>query len=122
VIADAGLWIGLDRGDRRTWALLEVLRQEGIAPLTSAAIVAQVWRGGPRQARLAIALRAADVIALTDDEAREVGALLGEHDGGDVADGHLALLAARHPGRSVATGDRRDLEALGVAAARVVDL
>lgn len=122
MIADAGFWIRLDRGDRRTWALVEVLRQEGIAALTSAAVVAQVWRGGPRQARLAIALRAADVFALTDDEAREVGALLGAHDREDIADGHLALLAARYPSRSVATGDRHDLEALGVAAARVVDL
>jgi hypothetical protein len=121
MIADAGFWIGLDHGDRRAWARLEVLRREGLALLTSAAVVAEVWRGGPRQSRLAVALRSADVAPLTDPEAREVGVLLGRHGGDDVADGHLALLAGRHPSRAVATGDRRDLEALGVAAERIVE-
>lgn len=119
--ADAALWIGLDRDDRRAWARYEVLRREGLALLTSAAVVAQVWRGGPRQARLAVALRGADVEPLTDPEARQVGVLLGRHRRDDVADGHIALLAERHPGRAVATADRADLEALGVAASRIVD-
>lgn len=122
MIADAGFWIGLDRGDRRSWARYEVLRREGVALLTSAAVVAEVWRGGPRHARLAVALRGADVAALSDPEAREVGVLLGRQRGDDVPDGHLVLLAGRHPRRAVATGDRADLESLGVARGRIVDV
>lgn len=122
MIADAGFWIALDRGDRRSWARYEVLRREGVALLTSAAVVAEIWRGGPRHARLAVALRGADVAALSDPEAREVGVLLGRHRGEDVPDGHLVLLAGRFHRRAVATGDRADLEALGLARNRIVDV
>lgn len=122
MIADTGFWIALDRGDRRSWARYEVLRREAVSLLTSAAVVAEVWRGGPRQARLAVALRTADVAALTESEARDVGVLLGRWGGAAVPDAHVALLAGRHPGRGVATGDRGDLETLGVRADRIVDV
>lgn len=122
MIADTGFLIGLDRGDRRSWARYEVLRREAVNLLTSAAVVAEVWRGGPRQARLAVVLRAAQVAALTEYEAREVGILLGRRGGTGVPDAHVALLAGRHPGRGVATGDRGDLETLGIPPDRIIDV
>lgn len=121
MIADTGWWIALERSDRRAWAQLEVLRRNGSIVITSAGVVAQVWRGGSRQARLSIALRTAEVIDLTGSVARDVGILIADTDGQDVVDGHVALLARQHPARPVATSDRADLERLGVTADRIID-
>jgi transcriptional regulator with XRE-family HTH domain len=65
VIADTGWWIALDRGQRRAMALLD----EAVRAGSHAHHLG--WRRGPgvaglpRQARLAVALRAADVVDLT---------------------------------------------------------
>lgn len=122
MIGDAGWWIALERGDRRAWAHLEILRREGVAPVTSAAVLAQVWRGDARQQRLQLVLRAADVVDLDAADAREVGALIGSHGGSDVVDGHVAVLAARYPTQTVLTSDRDDLVGLGVPADRIVEV
>jgi len=59
-----------------------------------AAVVAQAWRDGARQARLARLLKGCDVVPLDDASAREVGELLGRAGVSDPADGSVALLAA----------------------------
>jgi predicted nucleic acid-binding protein len=122
VIADTGWWIALDRGQRRAMALLDETVRAGFTPITSAGVVAQVWRASPRQARLAVALRAADVVELTTAEARDIGRLLAATGGHDVVDGHIAVLAQRHASLKVLTSDRHDLEVLGVDPARIVDV
>lgn len=122
MITDTGWWIALERGERRVMAQLEVVRREGLAITTSAGVVAQVWRDGARQARVAALLQATDVVDLTGAEARRIGQLLGEHAASDAVDGHVALLAHDHPQRPVATGDRHDLTTLGVEATRIVEV
>jgi len=121
VIVDTGWWIAVERGQRRAMAQLDEMARAGVVPITPAGVVAQVWRGAPRQARLAVALRAADVVDLTAAEAREIGQLLAAAGGRDVVDGHVAVLASRYATRKVLTSDRADLQALGIDPSRMVD-
>lgn len=118
VVLDAGALVAVDRDDRRVGALLLVAWETGAPIVTSAGVVAQVWRGGPRQARIARVLSGVAILPLDDSAARRVGALLAETGKADVVDAHLALVV--RPGDHVLTSDPDDislaLEALGVEA------
>lgn len=109
-ILDAGALVAVDRGDRVVSPLLrrEILR--GQPPATSSAVVAQAWRGGTRQARLARLLGAVRIDALTPEVGRDLGVLLGRSGTADVVDAHVAWLAA--DGDVVFTSDPHDLERL----------
>lgn len=78
-----------------------------------AAVVAQVWREGARQARLARLLRARGLAVqeLDLDEARACGVLCGRSSTSDVVDASVALLARRHSA-VVVTSDPDDLRRL----------
>lgn len=76
---------------------------------TSEAVVAQVWRS-PRQANLAAALKAVDVVANFGD-GRRIGELLAESGTKDPIDAHLALLG-RRLGEAILTSDVGDFGAL----------
>jgi hypothetical protein len=65
-ILDAGALIALDRNDRSMWVRLKGLHLAGERPVTHGGIVGQVWRAGPRQARLATALAGIDVRSLDE--------------------------------------------------------
>jgi len=82
-------------------------------PLTTThPVVAQVWRDGTRQARLARFLRS--VVVLAFDDGPEVGHLLARSGTSDVVDAHLVLVAVRRS-EPILTGDMHDLEALTAA-------
>ncbi len=121
MIVDTGLLVALERSNRAAWALLAVAERQERRPLAPAGVLAQTWRGGPRQARLAVALRAIDIDAMTREVALDIGVLLSAEGGSDVVDGHVALLAREQPGLPVITSDRDDLERLGVEPSRVID-
>ncbi|MGH4014459.1 MAG: hypothetical protein ACRDSL_11160 [Pseudonocardiaceae bacterium] len=53
LILDAGALIAIDRDDRRVAGLIELGRRAGASLVIPAPVVAQAWRGGARQARLA---------------------------------------------------------------------
>lgn len=110
VVLDAGAFIGIDRGDRAVAALLRVIWEEGLPVLSSAAAVAQVWRGGSAQARLARVLAGVDVRALSPEDAKRTGMLLARSNTADVVDGHMALLVGS--GDRVLTSDPQDIEML----------
>ena len=76
-------------------------------------VVAQVWRDGSRQARLARLLRASDVVlvGLDAEMARAVGVLCGAVGVADVVDGHVALHARRRD-LAVLTSDPDDIARL----------
>jgi predicted nucleic acid-binding protein len=76
-----------------------------------AGVVAQAWRDGARQLRIARLLRSVSVAitALDDDEARAVGALCRQTGAFDVIDASVALLARRH-GARVVTSDPGDIQ------------
>jgi len=92
VVLDAGAFIALERGSTPVRGYV-LLADRGHAVLaTSAAAVAQVWRGGSRQARLA-RLLASDLVAelaLDSEASRRIGLLAAAAPGArDVVDGHI---------------------------------
>ncbi|MDN5860523.1 MAG: hypothetical protein L0H84_18115, partial [Pseudonocardia sp.] len=95
--------MAFDRGDRFVVARTRVAQRADLPLLTSAGVVAQVWRGGPRQARLARLLAGVEVRGLGSDAARDLGVLLGRDGSADVVDAHLASLV--RPGDDVMTSD-----------------
>lgn len=120
MIFDSGALIGLDRGDRAMWVRLKQATLAGDPPLTHAGVIGQVWRGGPRQARLATALTGLEVRALDEALGRACGELLAAAGRSDVIDAGIALLAA--DGDEIVTSDPGDLTALAEASGRHVEL
>ena len=120
MILDAGVLISVDRGDESARAFLTAVARSGTRLHTSHPVVAQVWRDGSRQARLAAFLKTVTVHSL--DDGPSVGRLLAVADSSDVVDGHLVHLALRL-GDDILTGDPDDLTkltaALGPAGPRV---
>lgn len=92
---DAGALIALERGDRRLLRLLEPARRRGLAVAVPVCVVAQVWRGGPRQTGLARFLRLPEVryVDLDLPTARAVGELCPMTGAVDVIDSHVVLHA-----------------------------
>jgi hypothetical protein len=109
-VLDAGALIAIDRRDRTVGAMLRVLHRDRVPILTSAGVVAQVWRDGARQANLARVLQGVDITALDDAAAKHVGELLEASRTADVVDAHVALLA--HPKDRIITSDETDIVAL----------
>lgn len=124
-VLDAGALMALDRGDRDVWSLLAETHRAGQRPVVPAPVIAQAWRGGARQARLATVLSGADLIAADGRVSRRAGELLARAGTSDVLDALVALAAQDRPGHEVLTSDPEDinrlLEALGIRRAiRVV--
>jgi predicted nucleic acid-binding protein len=109
VILDAGFLISIDREEALARALITAFQRQRIALHTTDPVVAQVWRNGPRQVRLAAFLQTVEVHPLNDG--RAVGPLLARARTSEVVDAHLIVLAVRL-GDSVLTGDEADLNHL----------
>lgn len=112
MILDTGVFISVDRDEERARIFLTAVKRSDEPLHTSEAVVAQVWRDGARQARLAAVLKGVDVHAL--DDGRAVGALLARTGVNDVVDAHVVLLgmALTH---AVVTGDPDDLRRIATA-------
>ena len=110
---DAGALIALDRGQSRVVHLLDRVIAAGGAVEIPTPVIAQVWRDGSRQARLARLLGASDVVlvGLDAEMARAVGVLCGAVGVADVVDGHVALHARRRD-LAVLTSDPDDIARL----------
>lgn len=115
-ILDAGALVAIDKRDRRVEAMLRVLQQRRIPLWTSAAVVAQVWRRGDKQALLAKVLAGVRVHALDERYDRRLGELLALTRTADVIDAHVAMLVTE--GDQLLTSDPDDLRRL-VSARRV---
>lgn len=107
---DAGALVAIDRGDARVRALLAEAIRRGWELAVLPEVIAQVWRGGPRQARLAAFLAAEDLRIPVYDAltARAVGVLCGSSGHADVVDAHVVLHAVAQ-GHAIVTSDRRDV-------------
>lgn len=120
-VLDAGALIALERGAAsvRPYVLLARLAQTTL--VTSAAVVAQVWRGGSRQARLARFLSSDLVteIPLDPEAARRIGVLGAAAGSRDVVDGHVALLALDR-NAVVLSSDPDDIARWGVSDERII--
>jgi predicted nucleic acid-binding protein len=110
---DAGALIAIERGDPDVRALLRQAADRGLEVHVVPEVVAQVWRGGSRQARLSAFLSARGVTTPEYDvhAAREVGRLCGTSRRHDVVDVHV-VWHARGLGHLVVTSDPEDLHAI----------
>lgn len=109
LVRDAEAIIAMDRDDRRVAGLIELRRRAGASLVTVAPVVAQVWRGGARQRRLARSLPWWTSVARTWHR-RAADELLAASGSSDAVDALLALVAA--PGDQLLTSDPSDLRAL----------
>ena len=109
VVYDAAVLIAADRSERDLWADHRARLELGVAPVTTAPVVAQVSRSG-RQAQLRRFLRGCEIVPFAPDDAHAVGALAGRSSTPDVVDVHVVLTA--HSRRfGVITADIDDLRA-----------
>ena len=121
VVLDAGALIGIDRGSATVRGYVLLADRGKVSLSTSSAVVAQVWRGGTRQARLARFL-SSDLLAeeaLDPDTGRRIGALAAAVGSADVVDGHVALMAIERDA-VVLTSDPGDIARWGVPIERIV--
>lgn len=110
---DAGALIAIERRSSRMQALLEEIDRRDWQVAVPAGAVAQAWRGGARQARIAALLsdQRTEVVALDDRVARAVGLLCGRSGHADVVDVSV-VLCARQRNLHVITSDPADLRAV----------
>lgn len=92
-------------------ALAEYAEKRGNGAVIPASVLGQVWRGGPKAARLAKLLEVAEVDALDEGRAREVGVRLGARGRRDVVDAHVVCCAIEREA-VILTSDPSDMEAL----------
>ena len=102
------------------WIRLKAAQMEGDLPLTHAGVLGQVWRDGPRQARLSQALEGIDVRPLDEPMGHAAGQLLAAAGVADVIDAGVVVLAT--DGDEIVTVDREDLELLAAVSGRHVEL
>lgn len=111
LILDAGALIAVDRNDRRIIDLVNLAWRTGRAVLVPAGVLAQVWRSGPRQARVArvVNTKNTTVVALKEDDAKAAGVLCGETGTADVIDASVVVVARGNPTAVVVTSDPDDM-------------
>ncbi len=115
LVLDAGALVAVDRGDRAMIARLRAAQRHGMDLRTNAMVVAQVWRDSHgRQAHLAQLLRAVDIRAVSPQDGRHAGALLGRTGTSDPIDATVVLLAS--PGDRIISSDPTDLTKLASTA------
>jgi hypothetical protein len=120
LVLDSAAFISLDRNERPMWVRLKTCKLAGKPPVTHGGVVGQVWRGGPRQARLVQALGGIDVRPLDDDLGRAAGELLGRAKRADIIDAAVVLLA--NDGDEIVTSDSDDLVPMVEATGRHIEL
>ena len=86
VTYDTGALIAADRNDRRMWALHAGFLALEISPTVPTPVLAEAWRGGSRQASLARFLALCTTEALTEEQAKAVGALAARAEHDDIVD------------------------------------
>lgn len=112
VVLDAGAFIALERRNRVMVQLAQLFVDNRTPLVTSAGVVAQVWRGGgQRQVPIAFLLRRTSVVDITHAVARTLGRMLGSTGASDPVDAHVVLLA-RERSWTVLTSDAGDLHAI----------
>lgn len=118
---DTGALIAVDRGSARMTALLGRAVADGLSLSVPAGAVAQAWRDGSRQARLARLLSASetDVLAMDHAMARAVGAICGQAGADDVVDASV-VLCARERRDAIVTSDQHDLRRIDPDARLIV--
>jgi predicted nucleic acid-binding protein len=115
---DSGALIAFERNDRRMMAHLKEAARRDADLTVPSAVVAEVWRGGPRSARVALLLDACSVQPLTDACARSAGEALAAVRGSGTIDA-IVMASAAQRGDAVLASDEEDLQRLARHFARV---
>jgi len=118
LVLDAGALLAYDRGDRTVQAFLERASRNRTDVVTTTGAVAQVWRNGSRNARLALLLRGVSEVELGSGHARRIGALLGTAQLADVVDASVVDAAA--DGAEILTSDPDGIVSLAAASQKTV--
>lgn len=107
---DAGALIAFERSKRSMVALIARARERRVSLAVPAGVIAQVWRNGRIQARLAqlLASRTVEIEVLDDARARAAGQILGVSGTSDIVDASV-VLCAQSRNRTVVTSDPDDL-------------
>jgi predicted nucleic acid-binding protein len=108
---DSGALIAFERNDRRVLAQLKWALLAGKEITVPAVVVAEVWRGGPRSARVARLLGGCVVEPIDEALARTAGEAIGKTPGTGTIDALVMASAARR-GDAVLTSDVGDLTLL----------
>jgi len=113
LVLDAGALIAIERHSREVRLMLQSALNNGGTIIVPATVVAQVWRDGARQARVAALLKSDDVTVepLTPADARAAGVLCGLRNTSDIVDASV-VISARRAGAIVVTSDPADLRRL----------
>lgn len=112
-VLDTGALVGFERNDRRVVAIVARALDHGDILFVPAGVVAQTWRDGVRQTRLARLLGSTlcEVVVVDDYEARAAGQLCGATETADVVDSSV-VVAARQRSVRIITSDPDDLRRL----------
>src|ERR1700749_4000543 len=86
VTYDTGALVAAERNSRQIWALHAGYLADEVIPTVPAPVLAEAWRGGPRQASLSRLLRLCDTEPMTEELARNVGVLSGKSGNDDIVD------------------------------------
>lgn len=110
---DAGALVAIDHHDRRVMAMLALARANAVTVTIPAGVLAQVWRDGRRQARIArlLSSRGVEIEPLDKTRALEAGQLCGTRGTSDVIDASV-VLCARTRGHRILSSDVEDLRRL----------
>jgi predicted nucleic acid-binding protein len=113
VVLDTGVFIALERRAKSIVELVHYWRELDTKLVTSAGVLAQVWRGGRnKQASLSSVLARTEVVDLNRQAARAIGLALGLAGTSDIVDAHVAILG-RERRWPVITSDPEDMRILG---------
>lgn len=115
VTYDTGALVAAERNDRAMWALHAGFLAEEVLPTVPAPVLAEAWRGGSRQASLSRLLAMCEIEAMSEDQARRVGALSGKANHDDVVDVTVVEGAARR-GDAVVTSNDEHIRTIASAA------
>lgn len=114
-VFDAGAFIALERRSPFMISILNEALHGTIEVVLPRTVIAQVWRGTPRQANVgrlvSAGLRRGSPVVideLTAERAREIGVKIGQTSHPDIVDVHVALAAAER-GHAVLTSDDADI-------------
>jgi hypothetical protein len=121
VTYDTGALVAADRGELHMWRRHRALLEEQETPTVPAPVVAQGWRGGTRQARLAKLLKGCHIESLDDTQARAVGTIAARAQTTDIVDTTVVEGALRR-GDLVISSDPGDLRSIAASINRRLDI
>lgn len=117
---DTGALIAAEKGDRRFWAMHYWAAATKEYPTVPAGVLAEAWRGS-KNAQIARVLKTCRIEDLDQQQAKEVGLLIGASELNDPVDVSVAEGAIRR-GDSVLTSNRTHIEQVAHAAGKQLDI